>query len=1107
MSPADREEELLARLLREEGADASRIPRRPAGEDAPLSFAQRRLWFLDRLVPGNPAYNISAAFRLRGALDLRRFELSLQAVAARHEILRTVFVTGADGEPRQRVLPPEKFRFAVASADVSSAPDPLAAARTAAAEEAALPFDLERGPLVRVRVLRLGAAEHAVLCSLHHIISDGWSTGVFIREIGAHYAASAAGPASPLPPLALQYADYAAWQRSAPSVAATEASVRWWQERLAGLPALELPADFARPAVQGFRGGTVAIELAAPVRAALDGLARREETTLFVVTLAAFQAALAGWSGQRDFAVGAPVAGRTRGELEPLIGFFVNTLVLRADLAGDPAFAELVRRTRAGVQAALAHQDAPFDRLVEALNPERQLSHTPLIQAVLSFEQAGEQRLDLPGLALTPIPPEGAVAKFDLTLSLTDSAAGLRGSLDYRADLFAPETAAQFVGLLVRVLTAVSSRPQASLSALLEPDAAEQAALALLERGPELAAAPRRTVPALVADCARRSPAAIAILETGRVLTYRDLVDRARGLARTLRARGVGPETVVAVCLPRSAGLAIAQLAVWFAGGAYLPLDPAHPAGRLQALAADAGALTVITDRTLEEIFAGSRLPLLDWADAEPEPDQPMAEVGDGQLAYVIYTSGSTGRPKAVAVSHGALSNLAAWHREAFAVGEADVATMLAGQAFDASVWEIWPALAAGACVAVAPSEVISQPEGLRDWLVAAGATLSFAPTPLAELLLRLPWPAATRLRWMLTGGDRLRAAPPEGLPFRVSNNYGPTEHAVVATSGPIEAVPAAGRPGEGVRMPDLGRPIARTRLRLLSPEFRRVPGGAVGEIFLSGASLARGYLGRPELTAEAFVPDPLADEPGGRLYRTGDLARWRADGKLEFRGRADQQVKLRGVRIELGEVEAALLALPGVAATAADVRLAGGEPALVAWLVAAPGAAPAEAAARSALRERLPAVMVPAHFVWLERLPLTPNGKLDRRALPAPDLAGAAAGEPPATPLEETVAGIWAEVLDCGAVGVTRSFFDVGGHSLLLVQVQARLQTRLGRVVPMLDLFAHPTVRALAAHLGGTDGAGEAAATVDAAVRRAEAQRQALRRQGEARRAGGARP
>ena len=825
----------------------------------------------------------------------------------------------------------------------------------------------------------------------------------------------------------------------------------------------------------------------AAVRAALAELARREETTVFAVVLAGFQAALGAWSGQRDFAVGTPVAGRTRAEFEPLIGFFVNTLVLRADLAGDPSFAELVRRARREVQDALARQDAPFDRLVEEINPERQLSHTPLIQAVLSFEQAKPERLDLPGLVLTPIEPEAAVAKFDLTLSLTDGAAGLRGSLDYSADLFAPETAAQFTRLLQRLLGAIAAAPQARLSALGEPDAAEGEAIAQLERGPDLAAPPRHPVPARVAAAARRSPGSIAILEQGRVLTYRDLVARARGLARTLRARGVGAESVVAVCLPRGAGLVIAQLAAWFAGGAFLPLDPAYPAARLRELAADARARASVTDLAHEGIFAGGPVSPLDWEDAEPEPDEPIDAVEDGQLAYVIFTSGSTGRPKAVAVSHGALANLAAWHREAFALVEEDVATMVAGPAFDASIWEIWPALAAGACVAVAPADAVSQPEALRDWLAESGATLSFAPTPLAELLLRLPWPESTRLRWMLTGGDALRAAPPAGLPFRLCNNYGPTEHAVVATSGLTP-------PNDAPRAPDIGRPIARTELRLLGPEGGRVPLGAIGEIFLTGRSLARGYLGRPDLTAEAFLPDPFSPEPGGRLYRTGDLARWRPDGSLEFRGRADQQVKIRGVRIELGEVEAALLALPGVLAAVAGVRPAGREQALVAWLVAAPERKPPEEAARAALRERLPAAMIPAHFIWLERLPLTPNGKVDRRALPAPDLAGAAAGERPSTPLEETIAAIWSEVVGRGEVGVDRSFFDVGGHSLLLVQVQARLQGRLGRPVPILDLFAHPTVRALAAHLAGGP-EGDAGAMAAGAAQRAAAQRAALQR------------
>jgi amino acid adenylation domain-containing protein len=1073
----------------EKHARAHLPPRaRTAGADAALSLAQRRLWFLDRLAPDSAAYTISAAFRLRGPFDLRRFELSLRAVAARHEILRTVFVAGADGEPVQRVLASDPDRVAFGYSDAAADVDPAATARAAAAAEAARPFDLEHGPLVRTRVLRLGPGEHAVICSLHHIISDGWSTGVLIREIGAHYAALAEGREASLPPLAVQYADYAAWQRQPETMAAAEASVRWWRERLANLPTLELPADFARPAVQSFRGARVAIDTDAAVRAALVELGRREETTLFVVTLAAFQAALGAWSGQRDFAVGSPVAGRTRGEFEPLIGFFVNTLVLRADLAGDPPFAELVRRTRAGVQAALAHQDAPFDRLVEELNPERRLSHPPLVQAMLSFEQANESRLELPGLALTPIEPSATVAKFDLTLSLTDSPSGLRGSLDTCADLFAPETAAQFARLLQRALATVAAAPQARLSALFEPEAAAEAVLATLERGPDSVAAPRHSIPVLVAERAQSSPEAVAIRDGQGRVTYGELVARARALARVLRTKGVGPETVAAVCLPRSADLVVAQLAIWFAGGAYLPLDPAHPVERLTTLAADARVRAIVTDAAGRAVFAEGATPILDVTEDAPYEAIALPDFLPGQLAYVIYTSGSSGTPKGVAVTHGALSSLTAWHRAAFATTPADTASLVAGPAFDASVWEIWPALAAGACLAVAPVDAVSHPESLRDWLVAEAATLCFAPTPLAELLVRLPWPPATRLRWMLTGGDRLRTVPPSGLPFALSNNYGPTEHAVVATSGPVA-------PGEALATPDLGRPIARTRLYLLNPELRRVPLGAIGEICLSGPSLARGYFGRPDLTAESFLPDPISGEPGARLYRTGDLARWRPDGNLEFRGRADRQIKIRGVRLELGEVEAALLALPGVRAAVADLRPFGGEHALTAWLVPAPGAAPDEAALRAALRRRLPAAMIPAHWIWLEHLPLTSNGKLDRPALPAPDPAGAASGDPPATPLEETIASIWGEVLGRGEIGVNRSFFDIGGHSLLLMQVQTRLQARLSRPVPMLDLFAHPTVRALAAHLGGVAVAPEAGGMAAEAGRRAQSQRDALQR------------
>jgi len=1089
MRPAETDEVLLARLLAEEGVAALRsagIARLPAGAEAPLSLGQRRLWFLDRLAPGSPAYVIAAAFRLLGPLDLPRFERSLRAVVARHDILRTVFWAGPDGEPRQRALPAEGFPFAVELTDLAAEADAAGAARRIAAAEAARPFDLERGPPIRVRILRLAPREHAVVCALHHIVSDGWSTGIFIREVGARYR----GEAEP-PPLALQYADVAAWQRAPENAAQADASLAWWRERLRGLPDLELPTDAPRPAVWGFGAHRIALAVDAATRLGLMELARREGATLFAVLLAAYEAALCAWSGQRDFAVGSPVAGRTRGEFEPLIGFFVNTLVLRADLSGDPSFAELVRRARAAAQEALARQEAPFERLVEELNPGRQLSQGPLVQAALAFENAGTGRLELSGLALEPIEPEAGVAKFDLTLSLADAADGLKGTLDASADLFSEESARSFGRRLERLLAAVAAEPGRRLSALLAPDAAEAACLQIWERGAELPDTPGLSVPGRTAEWARRTPAAPAVGDRASLLTYGELFRRARGLARELRSLGLGPEAVVAIGLPRSADQVVAQWAAWIAGGAFLSLDPSHPPERLRSLAAAAGARMIVA---APGIFEPVGVPVVGPAAGAEPLDEPWREPAPAQLAYVIFTSGSTGAPKAVGVSHGALANLVRWHEQAFGLGSADVSTGLAGPGFDASVWEMWPALATGGSVRMAAAAEAAEPRALQTWLDEIGATVSFVPTPMAELLLDLAWPQSGRLRWLLTGGDRLRRRPPPGLPFALSNNYGPTEHAVVATSGPVA-------PG-GAGAPDLGKPIARTRLRLLGPDLAPVSPGAVGEIFLSGPSLARGYLGRPDLTAEAFLPSPQAGSAGERMYRTGDLGRWRSDGTLEFRGRADRQVKVRGVRIEPAEVEAALLALPEIRAAAVEPRVVGGEAALVAWI--APGAAAFdEAAARQALRRRLPEAMVPAHWVALEALPLTTSGKVDRRRLPDPQPSTAPQGEAPATPLEETIARVWAEVLGRGAVGVDRSFFDVGGHSLLLLRVQARLQAELGRAIPLLDLFSHPTVRALAGRL---EAAGSAAADpgLAEAARRGGAQREARERRRRGRPAGG---
>ncbi len=1093
---------LLAQLLAEGDGAApapapaasapTTIPRRPVGAaEAPLSFAQQRLWFFDRLVPANTAYNVSAAFRLSGALDVPALEESVRRLIARHDVLRTVFDEGDGGQPVQRVRATADFPLPVTHDDVSGEADPLAAARVLAAAEERSPFDLARGPLVRTRFIRLRSREHVIVFTLHHIVSDGWSTGVLIREIGAHYTAATAGQASALPPLPLQYGDYAAWQRQALGARELSGQLEWWREQLADLPPLALPTDFARPAVQHFRGGRLPLTLDAALRDGLHRLARENGTTLFAVLLAAVQVALGAWSGQRDFAIGSPVAGRTRGELEPLIGFFVNTLVLRSRLASATSFRDLIAQTKDGVQRALAHQDVPFDRLVEALNPDRTLGTTPLVQAVFTLENAPDGGLALPGLALTPIDPAEVVAKFDLTIALTDAPSGLTGAVDFAADVFAAAGVQRFADLLQHVLRTAVAHPETPWTALAAPNASERAQLQAWGSGPTLEPADQGGVLAQIVRLAETQPDAPAVTHGDTTVSYGELLARADTVAAALAAWTQGSEPLIAVCLERSIDLVVAQLAIWRAGAAYLPLDPSHPPARRRDLVVEAGALGVITTAAFADATDGlvetlHALAQRGAAVADFTPREPPEDA----LAYVIFTSGSTGRPKGVAVEHRALGNLARWHIDAFGVTANDRMTLAAGVAFDASVWETWPALAAGAHLLVIDAPLLASPPDLRDHLLAAGVTISFLPTPVAERLLSETWPAAAALRWLLTGGDRLRVAPPAGLPFRLSNNYGPTENTVVATSGIV--------PREDRRAPSIGRPIAGTTIQLLDTAGQLVPPGAVGELYVGGASLARGYHRQPELTAQAFVRDPTGG--GARLYRTGDLARWRDDGTLEFRGRADQQVKVRGVRIEPGEVEAALLAQPGVESVAVLVRVWRGEAVLVAYV--APGGD--EAVLRGALQQQLPAVMVPSRWVFLPTLPLTPNGKLDRRALPDLDAPERSAGvvDEPAAGLEATVAAVWAEVLGRTAIGANDNFFDLGGHSLLLVEVQKRLQQNLGRPVAVVDLFAHPTVRSLARHLAPAAAVPPSAASVTAAERAAR-QREALARRRAGRRPG----
>jgi amino acid adenylation domain-containing protein len=1039
----------------------------------PLSFAQQRLWFLDRLVPDSPAYNIGAAVRLAGPLALPLLRRALAFLAERHETLRTCFPTVAS-EPAQIIAP--TLEPPVPAVDLSGLV-PAAREREArrlARAEARRPFHLASGPLVRLSLLRLGQGDHLALLSLHHIVADGWSIGVLLEELTAAYSASSRGVAPRLPPLAVQYADYAVWQRRVLTGERLAEELAWWKSQLAGVPAsLPLPADHQRPAVQSWRGGVRRLALSPAVSASLAAQARRESATLFMIALAGFGALLGRLTGAADLTVGSPVAGRERRQLERLIGFFVNTLVLRVGLAGNPQFRELLAAVRRTCLEAYAHQALPFERLVEELAPARDLSYSPLFQVVFSLQNAPRRNLALPGIAATVLPPDSVAAKFDLTLTLEERDGSLAGTLEYRADLFAAATVARLASALECLLAAAAGAPETPIRELplLDPGQRHQV---LVEWGrTEPAARSGEPVPARVAEWARTAPAARALVSASGALGYGQLLESSRRLAWHLRALGVGAESVVAVLLERSVAEVVALLAVLEASAAYLPLDPAHPPERLSFQVRDAGARVVISTGALApRLLEGSsappvRLVLLDRdaaAIAARPADALPGAAGPENLAYVIYTSGSTGIPKGVAVEHRALANLVAWHQRAFAVTPADRATRLAGLSFDAAVWELWPYLAAGASVAVPPEETRISPEALRDWLLAERITIAFVPTPMAEALLAQRWPVDTPLRRMLTGGDRLHRHPPADLPWLLVNNYGPTETGVVATSGPVP------RDGLDGRAPSIGRPIDGAWVYLSDRHFEPVLAGAPGEICIGGGGLARGYLGSPDLTAEHFVPDPWSGLPGARMYRSGDLARHRADGALEFLGRLDDQMKIRGFRVEPGEIAMALVGHPAVRECAVLPREGpGGEPQLVAWVVPAGGEAPVERELRAFLRQRLPAYMVPSAFAFLPSLPLTAQGKIDRRALAAlraPVAVDQEKQQPPRDLVELRLIQLWEELLGGGAVGVRDDFFERGGHSLLAVRLVAEIRARFGRELPLAALFAGATVERLAAAL-----------------------------------------
>jgi amino acid adenylation domain-containing protein/non-ribosomal peptide synthase protein (TIGR01720 family) len=1067
-APADLAARIEAALRAGAGVDLPPIVPVPRGGPMVLSFAQERLWFLQQLDPGDVSYLVPSAIRLGGALDRGALARALDAIVQRHEVLRTRIVM-VDGAPRAVV--DDGFHLDLPIADLAPMPEAEreAAVRGAIAAEMRRPFDLAAPP-IRARLFALAGEEHVLFVVMHHVATDGWSVGVLQRELSALYQAFHAGQPSPLPALPLQYADYAAWQRGWLSGEVLDRQLAWWRAHLAGAPAaLDLPADRPRPAVMSHRGARHPFSLPASLQAALVALARREGATLFMVVLAAFDVLLSRHAGQGDVVVGTPIAGRTRAETEGLIGFFVNTLALRAEIRDDEPFRDLLARVREACLGAYAHQDLPFERLVQDLEPARDLSRTPVFQAMLMLQNAPQEAGAAGGLARRRVAADAGTAKFELTLTLNETPAGIAGNLEYVADLFDAATIARMVDRFRILLEGIAEDPGRRVIDL--PMLAEGERAQVLSAWNDTAAAypADACVHALVEAQAARTPGAVAVAAGADELAYRDLDLRANRLARHLGRLGVGPGSRVGLCVERSPQMVVAMIGVLKAGAAYVPMDPTYPRGRLAMMVEDAGLDAVVSEEAVSWAVGptSSRTVLLDGdrAAIEVEDDAPIApQAGPESIAYVIYTSGSTGTPKGVEIPHRAVVNFLASMARTPGLDAADRLAAVTSLSFDIAGLELLLPLTVGARVEIVRRDESADGATLRAILDRAAITVMQATPSTWRLLLDAggatsPLGSRRGLLKALVGGEAVPRDLADALAREAAsvwNMYGPTETTIWSTVQRLAG-------GERVL---IGRPIANTQVYVLDAALSPSPIGVPGELYIAGDGLARGYLGRPALTAERFVPDPFGP-PGARMYRTGDLARWIAGGALECLGRVDHQIKLRGFRIELGEIEAALASHPAVREAAAIVREdAPGDRRLAAYVVAAdPASPPSAAALRAHLRERLPDYMVPSAFTRLDALPLTPNGKVDRKALPRPDAERGDEQVAARGPIEEAIAGIFAEVLrlPVDQAGARESFFDMGGHSLLATQVVSRLRETLGVDLPVRALFEAPSPAELA--------------------------------------------
>lgn len=1048
------------------------------GGTVPLSFAQQQFWLLDQAEPNRAAYNVRTAIKMSGTLDVRRLREALEQIVTRHEVLRTSIVL-EQGTPVQMISSATPLALVVSDLTKLAATEREGEMTRAFAAEAEKPFDLSNAPLLRCQLLKTSEDEHVLLLTVHHIAFDGWSLGLLLRELAAHYLGPSGGASSALPQLTIQYADFAQWQRQSLQGATLDRQLDYWRRMLEGAPAtLDLPTDYSRLARRSFDGARRSVQLTKELSNGLKTLGRNENTTLFMTLLACFQTLLFRYSGQEDLVVGSPVAGRRMLETESLIGAFVNTLAFRGDVAGNPSFRDFLARVRETVLGAFAHQDLPFEKLVEELNPERDVNRSPLFQVMFALQNTPEPDLVVPGLKLTPIKLESATAKFDLALEIEEQADGLSVAFEYSTDLFAPETIERMLAHFQNLLAAVVTDPTQRVAelTLLSQTERDQLLVEWNETSADfpLAACVHRLFEAQVA----RTPEAIAAEFQGEQLTYCELNRRANQLAHYLRKQGVGPEVLVGISVERSLEMLVSMLGVLKAGSAYVPLDPKYPRERIAFMIEDAGLSLVLTQQGLSTAIdpGKARLLFIDKAEvglAQESAENPAIDVAPKNLAYLIYTSGSTGNPKGVMVEHRSLAHFTSVAAAEYSISPGDRVLQFASLSFDLSAEEIYPALTHGATVILRTDAMINSAGDFfkccDEWKISVLDLPTAYWHELVEAAALLPSSLPASVRLVIIGGEK---ALPErviawqemtGDSMRLVNTYGPTETTVVTTMYDFKSADAISRRHNV----SIGRPIANTTAYVLDRFLQPVPIGVAGELLIGGVGLSRGYINRPDLSAEKFIINPFSKRPNSQLYRTGDLVRYRADGNIEFLGRVDNQIKIRGFRVELEEIEQTLRHHSGVSDCVVVLRDDNNhnDKRLVAYVVAPEQSRPAVSELRNFLKAKLPLYMVPAAFEMIDAIPVMPNGKINRRALPKPQTRTEAdeSFAAPRTPIEELLATTWREVLKLTQIGIHDNFFDLGGHSLLAAKVVSNVRTVLDVDFGMVDVFQAPTVASLA--------------------------------------------